>query len=109
MTPTPPPRGRRERRPLGHPGLVPDRPRGRKVDCVDLVERLTDYLDDALDDDERRRIDRHLADCEDCGRVLHQWRTVIALSGRLGQEVLDQVQPATRDQLLAAFRAQPPT
>lgn len=109
MTPRPTPAGRPERRPLGHPGLVPERPRRRKVDCIDVVERVTDYLDDALDADERRRIDQHLAECPDCARVLAQWRTVIALSGRLGGEAVDKVDPATRAELLAAFRDEPPT
>jgi len=87
---------------------VPDRPRRRKIDCVDVVERVTDYLDDALDDHERARIDQHLDGCPGCARVLVQWRTVIALSGRLGDEAVDEVEPATREQLLAAFRAEPP-
>ena len=86
---------------------MPERPRRRKVDCVDVVERVTDYLDDALDDHERERIDQHLDECPDCARVLAQWRTVIALSGRLGEEAVDEVDPATREQLLAAFRADP--
>jgi len=70
---------------------------------------VTDYLDDALDADERGRIDRHLAECPDCARVLAQWRTVIALSGRLGDGAVDGVDPVTREQLLVAFRAEPPT
>lgn len=109
MTPGPGPAGRPERRPLGHPGLVPERARRRKVDCVDVVERVTDYLDDVLDDHERARIHQHLDGCPDCARVLAQWRTVIALAGRLGDEAVDQVDPTTREQLLAAFRADPPT
>ena len=109
MTGRPTPQGRPERRPLGHPGLVPDGPRQRKVDCIDFVERVTGYLDDAVDEDERRRIDQHLETCDDCARVLDQWRTVIALSGRLGDEVVDEVDGPTREQLLAAFRAEPPT
>jgi len=100
--------GRPERRPIGHPGLVPERALRRKVDCIDFVERVTDYLDDALDDETRVRIDAHLEDCADCARVLAQWQTVIALSGRLGEEVVDEVEPATREQLLAAFRNEPP-
>jgi anti-sigma factor RsiW len=105
VTGRPTPAGRPERRPLGHPGLVPARSRRRRIDCVDVVERVSDYLDDALGDDERRHIDQHLEACADCARG----RTVIALSGRLGEEVVDQVEPATRDQLLAAFRDEPPT
>lgn len=103
------PGNRPERRPLGHPGLVPDRPRRRKIDCVDFVERVTDYLDEAVGADERARIDQHLEACADCARVLAQWRRTVALVGHLGEQVVDEVDPATRDQLLAAFRAEPPT
>ncbi len=108
MTGRPPPRRRPERRPLGHPGLVPDRgPRG-KVHCIDLVERVTDYLDGAVDERERARIDAHLDGCADCARVFAQWRLTIGLVGRVGEEVVDELDPATRDVLLAAFRDQPP-
>ena len=103
------PGNRPERRPLGHPGLVPDRPRRRRLDCIDFVERVTDYLDDAVEDDERARIDQHLEACADCARVLAQWRTVIALSGRLGDDAVTAGDPGTRAELLAAFRAEPST
>jgi len=105
----PTPAGRPERRPLGHPGLVPDRPRRGKVDCIDFVERVTAYLDEAVDPDERARLDQHLEACVDCARVLDQWRTVIALAGRLGEAAVDTIDPATRDRLQAAFREEPPT
>jgi Putative zinc-finger len=103
----PSPGNRPDRRPLGHPGLVPDRPRRGKVDCIDLVEEVTAYLDDAVPATERERIDRHLETCADCTRVLAQWRTVIALSGHLGAEAVAEIDPATREQLLAAFRTEP--
>ena len=70
---------------------------------------MTDYLDDAVGPDERERIDQHLEACADCARVLAQWRSVIALSGRLGDDAVAAVDPATRDRLLIAFRIKPPT
>lgn len=103
------PGNRPERRPLGHPGLAPERAHRGKVDCIDFVERVTDYLDDAVGPDERGRIDQHLEACADCARVLAQWRSVIALSGRLGAEAVDEIAPSTREQLLTAFRAERPT
>mgnify|MGYP003514451178 CR=1 FL=1 len=51
----------------------------------------------------------HLEACADCARVLAQWRSVIALSGRLGDDAVAAVDPATRDRLLTAFRTKPPT
>ena len=76
--------------------------------CRDFVEQVTDYLDGAVDGDARTRIEQHLAACGDCARVLAQWREVIRLAGRLGEGDVEGLAPATRDELLAAFRAQPP-
>ena len=102
------PGNRPERRPLGHPGLAPERAHRGKVGGIDFVERVTDYLDDAVGPDERERIDEHLEACADCARVLAQWQTVIELAGHLGAEAVNQIAPSTREQLLAAFRAEPP-
>jgi anti-sigma factor RsiW len=99
----------RPERAWGDPGsMAQPRPRRRKVDCIDFVERITDYLDDAIPDRDRAAIDRHLAACADCTRALEQWRTVVALTGRLGEEVVDDLDPSTREDLLVAFRAQRP-
>ena len=109
MNGEPKPHLRADRSPRGHPGLMPIAPpRRRKVDCIDFVERITDYLEDAVADDDCAAIDRHLEACADCIRAIEQWRRVIALTGRLGQEDVDAVDAAARDELLAAFRAQPP-
>jgi anti-sigma factor RsiW len=81
--------------------------RPRKVVCRDWVEQVTDYLEGALSDEERARIDAHLEECGDCARVLAQWREVIALTGRLGDEDVDTLPSSTRGELIAAFREQP--
>ncbi len=78
------------------------------VRCRDLVEEITDYLDGGLPDVRRDAIERHLDGCEDCARALEQWREVIRLTGRLGEGEVDGLDPSTRDDLVAAFRAQPP-
>ena len=89
--------------------MAQPRPRRRKVDCIDFVERITDYLDGAIPERDRAAIDRHLAACADCTRALEQWRTVIVLTGQLGDDVVDDLEPSTQEVLLAAFRARPPT
>ena len=68
--------------------------------CQDLVEVVTDYLEDALAPDIRSRFDQHLKICDACLSYVEQIRTAIRLSGRVDLETLS---PATRQGLLAAF------
>jgi anti-sigma factor RsiW len=71
--------------------------------CIEFVELVTDYLDDALDPDRRARVDEHLDLCSGCRTVLAQWRAVIALSGHLDRHEIDEIDPLVRDTLVAAF------
>jgi anti-sigma factor RsiW len=74
------------------------------VPCAELVELVTDYLDDALPPAWRERIEAHLASCEGCRRVVAQWQLVIRLGGRVAESDVEAVDPAVRRELLAAFR-----
>ena len=69
--------------------------------CAELVELVTDYLEDALVPRDRRRFEEHLVECEGCATYLDQMQTTIAAAGLLREEELD---PQVRDELLAAFR-----
>ena len=69
--------------------------------CRELVELVTDYLEDRLPPDDRARFEAHLADCSYCETYLEQMRQTIRLLGRLPEESLA---PQARDALLAAFR-----
>jgi anti-sigma factor RsiW len=78
------------------------------VDCVELVELVTDYLEGALDDDRRRAIEAHLSTCDGCQAYLEQMRHTTQHLGHLPlQEAQDLPDGARRD-LLAAFRAEYP-
>ncbi|MGH9244557.1 MAG: anti-sigma factor family protein [Acidimicrobiales bacterium] len=79
-------------------GDLPDLP------CQEFVELVTDYLDDALPDDLRARVDQHLAICDGCSRVMAQWRETIRLTGRLAESEVDDVDPQTRRRLMTTFR-----
>ena len=50
--------------------------------CRELVELVTDYLEDALPTAERERFEAHLADCEGCDAYVEQVRATIRLAGR---------------------------
>jgi anti-sigma factor RsiW len=69
--------------------------------CQELVELVTDYLDDALTPRDRARFDAHLAICPGCRTYLDQMQTTIHTLGSLPEESLTS---DARDQLLTAFR-----
>jgi anti-sigma factor RsiW len=70
--------------------------------CKELVELVTEYLDDALAPAERAAFERHIASCNDCGVYLDQMRTTIAVLGDLPPERLPR---SAREGLLATFRS----
>ncbi len=75
--------------------------RGRVLTCAELVELVTDYLEDGLPAVERTRFERHLGRCEGCTNHLEQIRTTIALAGRV---TLDGLSEDAQGELLVAFR-----
>ena len=69
--------------------------------CRDLVELVTEYLEDRLSPEDRARFDAHLAECEACRAFLDQFRQTLRALGRLPEESLSA---EARTTLLAAFR-----
>jgi anti-sigma factor RsiW len=72
-----------------------------ELSCQELVEIVTDYLEDRLAPEDRRRVEEHLAACEGCRNYLEQMRETIRLVGRLEE---GSIPPPMREQLLRAFR-----
>jgi anti-sigma factor RsiW len=72
--------------------------------CVELVELITDYLEDALSDDLRARIEAHLDTCPGCTTAIGQLRTVINLTGELTASDVEDLDPLEREALLSTFR-----
>lgn len=75
-----------------------------EMPCRELVELVTDYLEDRLSPLDRARFEAHLAECEACHTYLEQFRQTIRALGRLPEESLSA---EARDALLAAFRGWP--
>ena len=73
----------------------------RDLVCREVVELLNGYLDEALPADVRAAVEAHLAGCDGCTMVLEEFKQTIAMTGMLTE---DQVTPAQRETLLAAFR-----
>ena len=70
--------------------------------CAEVVEIVTDYLEDMLEAPDRERFEEHLAFCPGCDAYLDQMRQTIAVTGRLRE---DDLPPPVRTSLLDAFRA----
>jgi anti-sigma factor RsiW len=69
--------------------------------CAELVELVTEYLDDALPDHELTRFEEHLVFCSPCVTHLEQMRRTIAATEHLAEEDLA---PDGTGELLSAFR-----
>jgi anti-sigma factor RsiW len=76
---------------------------GDEMVCIELVELVTDYFEDALSERDRRRFEEHLAACGPCVRYVEQLRMMVELTGRLDERDLE-LEPDARAALLEAFR-----
>ena len=74
----------------------------RALTCHEVVELVTDYLEDALPDEARRRVEEHLSGCDGCTRYLAQMRETIRLTGMLTEEQIPEEQKTA---LVDAFRS----
>ena len=70
--------------------------------CQEMIEVVTNYLDDALPRDERQRFERHLSYCAGCGTYVDQMRETIAQTGMVPRE--ESLPPALREEIVAQFR-----
>lgn len=69
--------------------------------CQEVVELVTDYLEGALPDSDRRRFEEHLDGCPHCRAYLEQLRVVIRAAGSI---TVDDLTPEVEASLLDAFR-----
>ena len=69
--------------------------------CQELVELVTAYFDGSLSRSDRRRFRAHIRGCVNCTAYVEQMRVMIEATGQLTEEDID---PAAREELLAAFR-----
>jgi len=77
------------------------RPEDEELACVELVEVVTDYLENAMPAHDRRRFEAHLVDCPFCVTYVEQMRQI---GGSLGALADETIAPQTRNALLDAFR-----
>jgi predicted anti-sigma-YlaC factor YlaD len=74
-----------------------------EMDCVDVVELVTDYLEGALDEPTRQRVEQHVEhECLGCREYVEQMRRTRQQLGHLPAE--PELPDDLRASLLAAFR-----
>ncbi len=73
----------------------------RALDCNEVVELVTAYLDGALKRRERKAFERHLSKCDGCTNYVEQIRITIETVGRVTGDDLPQ---EFRENLVTAFR-----
>jgi len=71
------------------------------LSCKELVELVTDYLEDRLPASMRTRFEMHLSYCAPCRVYLAQMRATVKLAGGLSEEALP---PGSKEALLRTFR-----
>ena len=69
--------------------------------CKELVELVTEYLEDALTSLDRMRFEEHIMTCPPCRAHLDQMRRTLAVVGSVPEEA---VSPDAERSLLEAFR-----
>jgi anti-sigma factor RsiW len=71
------------------------------VTCREVVELMTDYLEDALSPRDRTRFEQHMSGCDGCTAYLEQLRKAKMLMGR---SAIEPVPEQMRAELVQAFR-----
>jgi anti-sigma factor RsiW len=73
-----------------------------ELTCQEIVELVTDYVENTMPLDERRRFEHHLSYCPGCVTYVEQIRETIRATGEIPRE--ETLSPALREGLLAQFR-----
>jgi len=71
------------------------------LSCQEVVELVTDYLEESLPGDEAALFEQHLNFCDGCVWYVDQLRTTAAVVGEVREE---DIPAETKDRLMTAFR-----
>jgi predicted anti-sigma-YlaC factor YlaD len=69
--------------------------------CKEVVELVTDYLENVLLPGLRKQLEEHVADCPGCTNYIEQVRLTVSMLHQLAQE---PVFPEAKQELLEVFR-----
>jgi predicted anti-sigma-YlaC factor YlaD len=72
-----------------------------QLNCQEVVELVTDYLEQALLPETKAQFDEHIAECPGCDTYLEQVQQTIMMLRKLTEQ---QMFPETKQELLEIFR-----
>ncbi|HEX6478325.1 MAG TPA: zf-HC2 domain-containing protein [Ktedonobacteraceae bacterium] len=72
-----------------------------EITCKEVVELVTDYLEQTLLPEVQTSFEAHVADCPGCDTYIAQVQQTIAMLRKMTEE---QMFPGTREELLEMFR-----
>ena len=75
-------------------------PINETLSCQEVVELVTDYLENALLPEMRKRFEEHAAECPGCETYIEQIRQTISILHQIAKQ---QVSPASSQELLQFF------
>jgi anti-sigma factor RsiW len=75
--------------------------RPKDIACREVVQILTEFLEGALEEGERTRVEQHLVLCPGCSEYLRQIRATIQATRKLSERDIPE---RVKENLLDAFR-----
>ena len=72
-----------------------------QLNCQEVVELVTDYLEQALLPEMKAQFDEHIDECPGCDTYLEQVQQTIMMLRKLAEQ---QMFPETKQELLEIFR-----
>ena len=75
------------------------------INCKAVVGEITNYLDQAVDPQQRSEIEHHLSKCAGCSAALSQFERTIEVTGTLTVDEVEALPPDVVDDLVATFAA----
>jgi anti-sigma factor RsiW len=71
------------------------------LSCQEVVELVTEYLDESLSPEDASLFEQHLNFCEGCVWYVDQLRTTVETVGEIREE---DISPEAKERLMGAFR-----
>ena len=73
----------------------------KELNCQEVVELVTDYLEQALLPEKQAQFEKHIGNCPGCETYLEQVQQTIMMLRKLSEQ---QTFPETKQDLLEVFR-----